>query len=69
MLRTNSANDKLTIFFLFFSHKIGSDISYKLSPKDTIYMIYQILFSSSSSSLKKNYNDDDLVFHISFNII
>ena len=39
------------ILFLFFSQKIGSDISYKLSPKETICMKCLILFPGKS---KKN---------------
>ena len=43
MLWANSATNKLMIFFLFFSQKIGFDISSKLSPKETICMKCQSL--------------------------
>ena len=41
-----SVDHKLIIFFyfVFFFHKIGFDISCKLSPKETICMKYQVLF-------------------------
>ena len=41
----------LKYFSYFFSQKIGSDISYKLSPKETICMKCLILFPGKS---KKN---------------
>ena len=48
--KANSADDKLIKFFLF-SKQIGSDTSCKLSPKETICMKCQILFSRKN---KKN---------------
>ena len=47
----DSANDKLVIFLLIFSQKIGFDISCKLSALETICMKCQILFSGKN---KKN---------------
>ena len=38
-LWANTADDKLMIFFHFFPQKIGSDLSCKLSPKVTKYMV------------------------------
>ena len=43
-LGTNLADDKSLIFFSL-SQKIGFNISCKLSPKETICMKYQSLFS------------------------
>ena len=44
----NSADDKLMIVFLFFSKKIGFDISCKLSPQETICKKYQNLLSGKN---------------------
>ena len=54
LLWADSADDKLIIFFLFFSQKIGFDISYKLSPWEIICMKCQILFSGKN---KKNISE------------
>ena len=43
MMGKNSADDNLK--YLYFSQKIGIDISCKLSHKETICMTCQILFS------------------------
>ena len=44
-LWTNSEDDKLMIFFLYFSQKTGFCIPCKLSPLETIYMKCLIQFS------------------------
>ena len=47
MLWANSEDNKFMINddnFLYFSQKIGFAISYKCSPKESIYMKYQSLF-------------------------
>ena len=43
-------------FFSNFSQNIRFDISYKLSPKETICMKCQILFSTKKKKKKKNNN-------------
>ena len=43
MLWADSADDKLIIFFSYFSYELGSDTSCKLSPRETICMKCQIL--------------------------
>ena len=48
MVWANSADNKLMIFFIF-SQKIGFDISGKLSPRETICMKCQSLFSWEKS--------------------
>ena len=47
ILWANAADDKLTIFLLFFS-EIGFDISCNLSPMETICMKCQVLFSGKN---------------------
>ena len=51
-LLANSADDKLIMFFSYFSKKIGFDILCKLSPQETICMKCQSLFSGNN---KKKY--------------
>ena len=51
MLKKNSA-DNILKYFSYFSKKIGFDTSCKLSPKETICMKCQILFSRKKK--KKN---------------
>ena len=38
---THSADDRLVIFFSYFSQKTGFDFSCKLSPKEKIRKIFQ----------------------------
>ena len=51
-LWADSADDKLVKFFSYFSLKIGSDTSCKLSPNETICMECQILFSRKNKKKK-----------------
>ena len=51
MLGKNFSRQYLEIFFFYFSYKIEFDTSCKLSPKETICMKCQILFSRKN---KKN---------------
>ena len=52
-LLANSADNKLMIFFSYFSQQTGFDISWKLSPMETISMKFQILFSEKK--IRKKY--------------
>ena len=52
-LWADSADDKLATFFLLFL-EIGSVTSCKLSPKETICMKCQILFSRKNKKIFQN---------------
>ena len=59
-LWANSAVDKFMVFFYYyFSEKTGFDISFKLSPVETIYMKCQILFSGKKMSSAENVTQND----------
>ena len=61
MLLADSADDKLMTFFLILCVKIGFDILCKLSPKETICMKCQILFSRKN---KKNISKCHLLLFV-----
>ena len=66
MLWADSADDKLVILFLVYQ-KIGSDTLCKLSPKATICMKCQILFSRKN---KKNISKCPLlIFYSAFTVL
>ena len=48
MLGKNFNRQHFWKYFSCFSHKIGFDISYKLSPCETVCMKYQSLFSGKN---------------------
>ena len=54
----NSADDKLTVFFFFFSHqKIGFDISYNLLPKKTdLHEMLKPMFWEKLEKIFQNVN-------------
>ena len=53
-LWANSEDNKLGIYFSYFAQKTGFDISYKLSPLETVCIKCQILFSGKNKK-KKNF--------------
>ena len=62
-LWANSADDKLMVFFLNFSEKIGFDISCKLFPEETICIKCWSLFPGKNIAKTYPYSFDPLKPH------